>query len=77
MPDMDGLEFAKAVKESENWKDIPMIALTSHATEKDKTKGAEAGFSDYVAKFDRDRLLEVIAKTVAQNNKDAAKALGE
>ncbi len=63
MPDMNGFEFAQKVKSDESkWKNTPLIALSSHATQRDLDKGKEVGFNDYVAKFDRDSLLESISK---------------
>ncbi len=61
MPDMNGFEFAKKIKaDDSSWKDTPLVALSSHATQMDLDKGKEVGFDDYVAKFDRDSLLESI-----------------
>ena len=57
MPDMDGLEFARAVRASGPWAGLPMIALTGHAEPRDVEAGRDAGFTDYVAKFERDALL--------------------
>ena len=34
MPDMDGLEFARAVRAGGPWADLPMIALTGHAEQR-------------------------------------------
>ena len=39
------------------WARTPMVALSSHATEKDLDRGRQAGFDDYVAKFDRESVL--------------------
>jgi two-component system, chemotaxis family, sensor kinase CheA len=60
MPEMDGFGFARAVKSEGIWKDIPMIALSSHTSKDVVEKGREAGFSEYVPKFDRDALMETI-----------------
>lgn len=66
MPDMDGFEFARRVRaEGSKWHDTPMLALSSHATPQDIDHGIEVGFSNYVAKFDRDTLLGAIMKTLA------------
>lgn len=65
MPGMNGFEFASAVRKDGRWQDVPMIALSSHATERDFERGRVAGFNDYVAKFDRDMLLQTIANTVS------------
>jgi len=57
MPDMSGLEFARAVRESGPWASLPMIALTGHVEPRDVEAGRDAGFTDYVAKFEREALL--------------------
>ena len=64
MPGMNGFEFAAAVRADGRWQVTPMVALSSHATEKDFERGREVGFTDYVAKFDRESLLETLALTV-------------
>lgn len=65
MPDIDGFEFARMIKdEGGAWKNIPMVALSSHATPKDIEHGVEVGFKNYVAKFDKDALLNALANTL-------------
>jgi len=64
MPDMNGFEFARRVKADENWCNIPMVALSSHATPQDIDRGIEVGFSKYVAKFDKDTLLHTLSQTL-------------
>jgi len=65
MPGMNGFDFASSVRSDIRWLSIPMIALSSHATEKDFERGRQVGFNDYVAKFDRDSLLATISSTLA------------
>ncbi|MDA8230864.1 MAG: chemotaxis protein CheW [Magnetospirillum sp.] len=65
MPVMNGFEFAAAVRSEGRWQATPMVALSSHATDKDFERGRQVGFNDYVAKFDRDSLLMTIAQTLA------------
>lgn len=65
MPGMSGFDFAAAVRADGRWQATPMIALSSHATEKDFERGRQVGFNDYVAKFDRDSLLTTLASTLA------------
>ena len=60
MPGMNGFEFASTVKNASRWQNTPLVALSSHATPKDLDRGRAAGFSDYVAKFDRDALLSTL-----------------
>jgi two-component system chemotaxis sensor kinase CheA len=65
MPGMNGFDFAQAVRSEGQWTLVPMVALSSHATERDFERGREVGFTDYVAKFDRDALLQTLAHTLA------------
>ena len=60
MPGMTGFEFAEDVRKDPRWRDVPMVALSARATEKDKQHGLKVGFDDYVAKFDRTAVLEKI-----------------
>jgi two-component system chemotaxis sensor kinase CheA len=57
MPDMDGLSFARAVRAGGNWAVLPMIALSARAEAHDIEAGRDAGFTDYVAKFQRETLV--------------------
>jgi len=63
MPDMNGYEFAQKVKATDSkWKNVPLVALSSHATAQDLERGKAAGFKDYIAKFDREALLRSISQ---------------
>ena len=66
MPDMDGLTFARAVRASGTWASMPMIALTGHAEPSDVEAGREAGFTDYVAKFEREALLSSLQQCLSE-----------
>ena len=65
MPDMDGFEFAQKVRAGTQWGNTPMVALSSHATPKDIDRGIEVGFDQYIAKFDRDTLLNAMSQTLS------------
>src|SRR5579859_339713 len=64
-PVMNGFESAEAVRHDGPCSQLPMVALSSHATEQDFERGREVGFTDYVAKFDRDALLQTLAQTLS------------
>jgi two-component system chemotaxis sensor kinase CheA len=57
MPELDGFGLARAVREGGIWADVPMIALSGRSEPRDVERGRAAGFSDYIAKFDREALL--------------------
>ncbi len=65
MPGMNGFQFAEAVRSSARWQNTPLVALSSHTSPKDLDRGREVGFSDYVAKFDRDALLSTLSETLS------------
>ncbi len=48
LPDMNGLEFAKKIRE--NNKTVKIIAQTAYAMTSDKSKAQEAGCDDYISK---------------------------
>jgi putative two-component system response regulator len=50
MPEMDGYEAIKTLKEDPRWKEIPVIFLTSKNDERSELKGLSLGAIDYVAK---------------------------
>jgi len=70
MPGMDGFQFANAVRSDERWANTPLIALSSHATDKDFEHGREAGFDDYVVKFDREAVMDVLRALVSRATVD-------
>ena len=68
MPKMNGFQFAQKVREeTSRWRDTPMVALTSHATQQDIAHGMDVGFSRYIAKFDRDTLLNTLTETLVEH----------
>ena len=66
MPGMSGFDFAEAVRRGSRWQAVPLVALSSHATPRDLDRGRQAGFTDYVAKFDRDALLFTLQQTLSE-----------
>ncbi|MBL6079295.1 chemotaxis protein CheW [Belnapia sp. T18] len=65
MPGMDGIALARALREGGAWRDLPLIALTGRAEPADIERGRAAGFTDYVAKFDRAALLESLRQCLS------------
>ena len=59
MPHMDGFEFARRVRGS-GQEDLPMIALTSCTSAEDREHGLEAGFDQYLMKFDQAQVIAAV-----------------
>ncbi len=66
MPGMNGFEFARKVTNETRWAKTPIVALSSFSNPRDLARGREAGFRDYVAKTDRDALLNTLHDTIAE-----------
>jgi two-component system chemotaxis sensor kinase CheA len=66
MPGMSGLDFARTVRSSGPWTALPMVALTSHAEPHQVEAGRDAGFTDYVTKFNRDSLVASLRECLAE-----------
>ncbi|MGD9846588.1 MAG: chemotaxis protein CheW [Variibacter sp.] len=60
MPEMDGLQFAAAVRAQLGGTPPPMLALSSHATPSLMERVRAAGFDAFVAKLDRQALIAKI-----------------
>ena len=61
MPGMNGFDFCREIKSSENFKDIPIILLTSLANPSDVILGLECGADNFITKpYKREYLLSRI-----------------
>jgi len=61
MPEMDGYQTMRLIRQQSQFKSLPIIALTAKAMSGDRDKCIEAGASDYIAKpVDTERLLSLL-----------------
>jgi HAMP domain-containing protein/CheY-like chemotaxis protein/signal transduction histidine kinase len=61
MPEMDGYETMRAIREMPKFRNLPILAVTAKAMKGDREKCIEAGASDYIAKpVDMDQLLSLL-----------------
>ncbi len=81
LPDMSGLEFARALKRDRATAEMPIIMLTARAEEQDKIIGLDSGADDYVTKpFSPRELLSrinaVLRRSVNGSSGDVIEAEG-
>lgn len=62
MPGMSGFEFADVIKHSEKWRNKPIIALSAYTSDQNHERGKQLGIQDYIAKLDRDSLIETLSQ---------------
>lgn len=84
MPEMDGYEVCRLLKQNEKTKDVPIIFLTAKTTEDSLTKGFDEGAVDFISKpFKGAELLarvnthiklRTISKQLEQANKQLTQA---
>jgi two-component system chemotaxis sensor kinase CheA len=65
MPEMDGYEFAETIRADAQFAAMPIIALSSLVSPAAIERGRQAGFHDYVAKFDRPGLIAALKEQTA------------
>jgi two-component system chemotaxis sensor kinase CheA len=66
MPDMNGFEFAETIRADAHLNAMPIIALSSMVSPAAIERGRQAGFYDYVAKFDRPGLIAALKEQTAE-----------
>jgi len=68
MPRMNGFELSRLLKNEPNFCHLPIIALTSLASEEDRNRGLQAGIDDYQVKIDRERVMTAIQRLLNISN---------
>ena len=57
MPNLSGLEMTQAIRQSQDYQDLPIILVTTLADEDDRQRGTDAGANAYLTKGDFDQTL--------------------
>lgn len=68
LPKMDGTEVLAWLRDRDDLKEVPVIALTAHAMSGDREKYLAVGFNEYVTKpiLDEDVLIDAIERCLSQ-----------
>ncbi|MBL8744173.1 MAG: response regulator, partial [Myxococcales bacterium] len=75
MPEMDGIEATRAIRDVSQFRRLPIISLTAKAMKGDREKALEAGASDYVTKpVIPERLLSVLHHWRTRGHGEAVRA---
>lgn len=66
MPNMNGLVLTAKIRANKKYADLPIILVTSLASEEDQRRGLEAGANAYISKpsFDQRVLLDCLARLI-------------
>ncbi|MDX2096730.1 MAG: hybrid sensor histidine kinase/response regulator [Leptolyngbyaceae cyanobacterium bins.59] len=66
MPNLDGLGLTEKIRQHKEYSELPVILVTSLASDEDKRRGAEAGANAYITKgtFDQTVLLDTLKRFV-------------
>ena len=71
MPDINGYEAASMLKETEAFREIPIIFLTTRNDPVSEKLGLNLGAADYITKpVESDHLIERIGKLLSQQESD-------
>ena len=57
---MDGFELAAKIKGDERYNHLPVIALTTMASDEDIKRGRSVGIDDYQIKLDKEKLMRSV-----------------
>ena len=66
MPNLDGLALTVKIREQKEYSELPIILVTSLASDGDRKRGADAGANAYIPKgtFNQDVLVETLKRLV-------------
>ncbi|MAO55649.1 MAG: hypothetical protein CMM61_08120 [Rhodospirillaceae bacterium] len=73
MPELDGFQATREIREDARFADLPVIAMTAHALNEERDNCLEAGMNDHVAKpINPDVLFETLTRWTATADKAEA-----
>jgi two-component system chemotaxis sensor kinase CheA len=69
MPNMDGFQLCRQIKQHEQLCQLPVMALTSLTSEADVKRGKDAGMDEYQVKLDREQIMSVVSRILQPKQK--------
>ena len=70
MPEVDGFTATRKIRKKDEYKKLPIIALTAHAMNEHRKKALEAGCTDYISKpVNREKLEKLLNRYIKMSEK--------
>ena len=71
MPEMDGYQATRLIRENPQYRELPIIAMTAHAMSGDKEKCLAAGMNDYITKpIEVERLFSALTTWITPRSSE-------
>jgi two-component system chemotaxis sensor kinase CheA len=66
MPNLDGLGLTERIRQHREYNELPVVLVTTLASDRDRQRGAEAGANAYITKgsFNQEILLETLQRLI-------------
>ena len=66
MPNLDGLGLTQRIRQQREYNELPVVLVTTLASDSDRQRGAEAGANAYITKgsFNQEVLLETLQRLI-------------
>lgn len=66
MPNLDGLQLTQRIRQHREYNELPVVLVTTLASDDDRRRGAEAGANAYITKgsFNQEVLLETLERLI-------------
>lgn len=66
MPNLDGLQLTEKIRQQRKYNELPIILVTSLASDEDKRRGATAGANAYITKniLNQEILIETLQRLI-------------
>jgi CheY-like chemotaxis protein/HPt (histidine-containing phosphotransfer) domain-containing protein len=75
MPELDGLEVTRLIRARPDCADLPIVAMTAHATSEARGNCLDAGMNDYLSKpIEPERLYAMLKRWLQQEQAESARA---